>query len=121
MTFSISVSFSSPTCNSSNHTGRSVQTSQLRAFPPFVLVIQGLCTSLMALINSLVMVLTSALSLHSSGACRILVYLDPGLSLLAVIILIAIAMPQVRICEFMSTESRTKVSAQEALNIIYRC
>ncbi|XP_042343338.1 zinc transporter 1 [Plectropomus leopardus] len=59
-----------------------------------VLVIQGLCTSLLALINSLVMLLISPQDLHSSGACGLLVYLDPGLSLLAVIILIATAAPQ---------------------------
>lgn len=44
------------------------------------------------------MVLTSPQCLQSSGVCTLLVYLDPGLSLLAVIVLIVIAMPQVRFC-----------------------
>ncbi|XP_027855127.1 zinc transporter 1 [Xiphophorus couchianus] len=60
----------------------------------FVFIIQGLFTSLLALINSLVMLVVPQL-LHGSGACSILVYLDPGLSMLAVITLIATSMPQV--------------------------
>ncbi|XP_012736651.2 zinc/cadmium resistance protein isoform X1 [Fundulus heteroclitus] len=61
----------------------------------FVFVIQGLFTSLLALINSLVTVLVVPQLLHSSEACRVLVYLDPGLSLLAVAMLIATSLPQV--------------------------
>lgn len=63
-----------------------------------VLIIQGLGTAVLALIQSLVMVLTSPQCLQSSGVCTLLLYLDPGLSLLAVIVLIVIAMPQVRFC-----------------------
>ncbi|MEQ2307563.1 hypothetical protein AMECASPLE_019571 [Ameca splendens] len=60
-----------------------------------VFVIQGLLTSLLALINSLVTALVIPQLLHSSGACSVLVYLDPGLSLLAVIMLIVTSLPQV--------------------------
>ncbi|XP_034405070.1 zinc transporter 1 [Cyclopterus lumpus] len=61
----------------------------------FVLVVQGLCTSLLALFNSLVMLLVGPQFLHSSGTCGLLIYMDPVLSLLAVIMLIATAAPQV--------------------------
>ncbi|XP_047246542.1 zinc/cadmium resistance protein isoform X2 [Girardinichthys multiradiatus] len=61
----------------------------------FVFGIQGLLTSLLALINSLVTALVVPQLLHSSGACSVLVYLDPGLSLLAVITLIVTSLPQV--------------------------
>ncbi|TKS80990.1 Zinc transporter 1 [Collichthys lucidus] len=74
---------------SSHHTERPVPSSC------FVLVIQGLCTSVLALINSLVMLLISPHCLHSTEPCSLVVYLDPALSLLAVITLIATAMPQV--------------------------
>lgn len=60
-----------------------------------ILITQGLCSPLFALVNSLVTLLIVPLCLHSSGACALLVYLDPGLSLFAVITLIATAMPQV--------------------------
>uniref|UniRef100_A0A087XUG8 Cation efflux protein cytoplasmic domain-containing protein n=1 Tax=Poecilia formosa TaxID=48698 RepID=A0A087XUG8_POEFO len=56
--------------------------------------LQGLFTSLLALINSLVTLVVPRL-LHGSGACSVLVYLDPGLSMLAVITLIATSVPQV--------------------------
>ncbi len=88
----------SPVCKSSHHTESPAPSSQWPAcLPPFVLVLQGLCASLLSLINSLVMLLIGPQCLHSSGPCSLLVYLDPGLSLLAVITLIATAMPQVRI------------------------
>ncbi|XP_041849931.1 zinc/cadmium resistance protein isoform X2 [Melanotaenia boesemani] len=61
----------------------------------FILVIRGLFTSLLALINSLMTLLIAPQLLHSSGTCSILVYLDPGLSLLAVVTLVATAVPQV--------------------------
>ncbi|XP_069004243.1 uncharacterized protein [Embiotoca jacksoni] len=60
-----------------------------------VFVLQGLFTSLLALINSLVMLLVAPELLHGSGSCSLLVYLDPGLSLLAVVTLIATTLPQV--------------------------
>lgn len=61
----------------------------------FLFVIQGLFTSLLALINSLVMLLIRPQYLHSAATCSFLVYLDPGLSLLALIVLITTARPQV--------------------------
>ncbi|XP_035536178.1 zinc transporter 1 [Morone saxatilis] len=84
----------SPVCQSSYPIER--PTSQwLLCLLSFLLVIQNLCTSFLALINSLVMSLIDPQCLHSSGACSLLVYLDPGLSLLAVVVLIATARPQV--------------------------
>nr|XP_046244681.1 zinc homeostasis factor 1 [Scatophagus argus] len=81
---------------SSHHTERPLPTSQWPVrLPLFILIIQGLCSSLLALINSLVMLLIAPQHLHSSGACRLLVYLDPILSLLAVITLTATTTPQV--------------------------
>ncbi|XP_068173933.1 proton-coupled zinc antiporter SLC30A1 [Antennarius striatus] len=59
-----------------------------------VRVVQGLCTSLFALIISLVTLLIGPHCPRSSGTCSFLVYLDPGLSLLAIIVLIATAAPQ---------------------------
>ncbi|XP_029374093.1 zinc transporter 1 [Echeneis naucrates] len=61
----------------------------------FVFVIQGLCSALLALINSLVMLVLGPRCRNSPGACSLLVYLDPSLSLLAVIVLITIAAPVV--------------------------
>lgn len=93
----------SPVYESSQHIERPVPTSQWPVcLQSIVLVIQGLGTALLALINSLLVLLTIPQCLHSSGACSLLVYLDPGLSLLAVVVLIATAMPQVRLCVFMS-------------------
>ncbi|XP_061576335.1 uncharacterized protein LOC133442373 [Cololabis saira] len=62
---------------------------------PSAFVIQGLFTAFLALINSLVTLLIIPQFLHDSGARSVLVYLDPGLSLLAVITLIATTVPQV--------------------------
>ncbi|XP_051252862.1 zinc transporter 1 [Dicentrarchus labrax] len=84
----------SPVCQSSHPTERPTSQWPL-CLLSFLLVIQNLCTSLLALINSLVMLLIDPQCLHSSGACSLLVYLDPGLSLLAVVVLIATARPQV--------------------------
>ncbi|XP_075956973.1 calcium/manganese antiporter SLC30A10 isoform X2 [Anarhichas minor] len=81
---------------SSHHFERTVPSSQRPvSLVSFVLVMQGLTSSLLALINSLVMLLVGPQFLHSSGSCGLLVYLDPVLSLLAVIVLIATAAPQV--------------------------
>ncbi|XP_044059963.1 zinc transporter 1 [Siniperca chuatsi] len=86
----------SPVCKSSHHIESPVPSSQGPVRPLLLVpVIQGLCTSLLALTNNLVMLLIGPQCLHSSGACGFLVYLDPGLSLLAVITLIATATPQV--------------------------
>ncbi|XP_023129513.1 uncharacterized protein LOC111570809 isoform X2 [Amphiprion ocellaris] len=86
----------SPTCKSSRHTERPEPSRQWPVcLLTLVFAIRGLFTALLALINSLVMLLMAPQFLHSSGACSVLVYLDPGLSLLAVITLIATALPQV--------------------------
>lgn len=61
----------------------------------FVVVLQGLFTSLLALINSLVMLIIVPQLQHGSGVHRVLVYLDPSFSLLAVTVLIATTAPQV--------------------------
>ncbi|XP_029922241.1 zinc transporter 10 [Myripristis murdjan] len=61
----------------------------------FVSVAQALVSSILALISGLVMLLVGPECLHSSQLCSFLIYLDPGLSLLAVIALLATALPQV--------------------------
>lgn len=92
----------SPVCTSPHDTEGPVPTSQwLDCLRSFMLVTQGLGSAILALLNILVM-LHSPQCLHSSDACSLLVYLEPGLSLLAVIMLIATAMPQVRLCVFTS-------------------
>ncbi|XP_033970834.1 zinc/cadmium resistance protein [Trematomus bernacchii] len=86
----------SPVCKSSHPIERTLPISQWPvSLLSFVLVLQGLCTSLLALTNSLVVLLIVPQLLHSSGTCGLLVYLDPGLSLLAVIMLVVTALPQV--------------------------
>ncbi|XP_034460130.1 zinc transporter 1 [Hippoglossus hippoglossus] len=60
-----------------------------------LLVVRGLFSPLLALIDSVLVLLLTPQCLHGSGACGLLPYLDPVLSLLAVGILIATAMPQV--------------------------
>ncbi|KAM6987503.1 proton-coupled zinc antiporter SLC30A1 [Tautogolabrus adspersus] len=87
---------SSQVCKSSHHTDSPVPTSQeVVIVLPSILVVQSLCTPIMSLINSLVTLLAGPQCLHSSGVCGLLVYLDPCLSLLAVCMLIAMAMPEV--------------------------
>ncbi|KAL6116085.1 uncharacterized protein ACO6RY_00776 [Pungitius sinensis] len=82
--------------NSSHHSESTVPCRRGTVIvPSFVLVVQGLCPALLALVNSLVMLLISPQVLHSSAGCGLLVYLDPLLSLLAVILLIATTAPQV--------------------------
>ncbi|XP_034025117.1 uncharacterized protein LOC117509506 [Thalassophryne amazonica] len=56
--------------------------------PSFITVTQNLWSSVLALISSLVMLLLGP------GCCDHLLYLDPGLSLLSVVVLLAIALPQ---------------------------
>lgn len=62
---------------------------------PPVLIAQGLFAPILVVINSLVTLLIHPQCLYGSGVCNPLVYLDPGLSMLAVVTLIATAMPQV--------------------------
>ncbi|KAK5868680.1 hypothetical protein PBY51_009673 [Eleginops maclovinus] len=86
----------SPVFKSTYHTESTLPISKWPvSLLSFVLVLQGLCTSLLALTNSLVVMLIGPQLLHSTGTCGLLVYLDPGLSLLAVIMLIVTALPQV--------------------------
>ncbi|XP_049580804.1 proton-coupled zinc antiporter SLC30A1 isoform X2 [Syngnathus scovelli] len=59
-----------------------------------VMVVQGLSTSVLVLVNSLVMLLVGPDFRHSPGACSLLVYLDPSLAVLAAIILVGGAVPQ---------------------------
>ncbi|KAM3875205.1 proton-coupled zinc antiporter SLC30A1 [Diretmus argenteus] len=66
-----------------------------RGLPTLVLVLQTLLSSILALTNGVVLLLISPDCLHSSESCSLLVYLDPGLSLVAVMVLLAIAVPQV--------------------------
>ncbi|KAM4627543.1 uncharacterized protein ACJ7VT_002483 [Polymixia lowei] len=56
---------------------------------------EALSSSILALTNGLVLLLVIPDYLHRSWSCWLLVYLDPGFSLLAVIVLLAIALPQV--------------------------
>ncbi|XP_065816840.1 proton-coupled zinc antiporter SLC30A1 [Labrus bergylta] len=87
---------SSQICKSSHPTDSPVPTSQeVVILLPSTLVVQSLCTPILSLINSLVTLLVGPQCLHSSGACGLLVYLDPVLSMLAVCVLIAMAMPEV--------------------------
>ncbi|GAA6235291.1 zinc/cadmium resistance protein-like [Lates japonicus] len=90
------VSKTSPVCKSSHHTKSPVPSSRWPVcLLSFLLVAQGLFTPLLVLINSLVMLLVDPHCLHGSGACSILDYLDTCLTLPAVIVLIAIAKPEV--------------------------
>lgn len=93
----------SDVCKSLPHTENPVPTNRwpIRLLS-LIFVTQGVFTSLLGLINSLVMLLILPEDIDSSGACCLLVYLDPGLSLLAVITLIATSAPQVTLCVFMS-------------------
>ncbi|KAM9852829.1 uncharacterized protein ACBR49_003693 [Aulostomus maculatus] len=63
--------------------------------PAFILVIQGLLTSVLVLISSLVILMIGPQCIHSSMPCSLLAYLDPGVSTLAVVMLIARATPLV--------------------------
>lgn len=65
----------------------------------FALILQTLGSALLALTHSLVMLMIGPKCTHSSGICDYLVFQDPSLSLLAVIMLIVMAMLQVRPCK----------------------
>lgn len=65
----------------------------------FALILQTLGSALLALTHSLVMLMIGPKCTHNSGACEFLVFQDPSLSLLAVIMLIVMAMLQVRPCK----------------------
>ncbi|XP_057694023.1 proton-coupled zinc antiporter SLC30A1 [Corythoichthys intestinalis] len=67
-----------------------------RRHPPCaVMVVQELTTSLLVLVTGLVLLLACPDYGHSPGLCRFLVYLDPSLAILAVIVLVSRAVPQI--------------------------
>ncbi|XP_061537732.1 proton-coupled zinc antiporter SLC30A1 [Phycodurus eques] len=72
-----------------------VNRKSLTMCPPSVtMVVQGLSTSVLLLVTGLVLLLVDPYYRHSPGPCSLLVYLDPSLAILAVIILVARAVPQ---------------------------
>ncbi|KAM7413117.1 hypothetical protein PAMA_020484 [Pampus argenteus] len=86
-----------PACQSTHHIESPVPSRRwLVCLLSFVFVIQDLSVSVLGLINSLVMLLVRPHCLHSQGPCNLLLYLDPCLSLLCVMVLLTIAMPQIR-------------------------
>ncbi|XP_073350927.1 proton-coupled zinc antiporter SLC30A1 [Pagrus major] len=86
----------SPVSEASIHIRSPVLTSQWKAcLSSFAFVLVDLCTPLLALITNLVLLLMGPQCLQSQGTCRLIIYLDPGLTMLAVIVLGVAAMPQV--------------------------
>ncbi|XP_077422386.1 proton-coupled zinc antiporter SLC30A1 [Vanacampus margaritifer] len=65
-----------------------------RCLPSVVMVVQGLSTPVLVLVNSLVMLLVGPDYRHPLGTCGLLMYLDPSLAILAAIILVGGAVPQ---------------------------
>ncbi|XP_061683618.1 proton-coupled zinc antiporter SLC30A1 [Syngnathoides biaculeatus] len=59
-----------------------------------VVAVQGLSTSVLVLVTGLVLLLVDPHYRYSPGLCSLLVYLDPSLAILAVIILVVRAVPQ---------------------------
>ncbi|XP_029628244.1 probable zinc transporter protein DDB_G0282067 [Salmo trutta] len=69
---------------------------QLPAYLPSVISLtQALLGSILALTNGLTLLLLGPDCLHGSGACGPFVYLDPGFSMVAVVVLLATTLPQV--------------------------
>nr|XP_046149435.1 uncharacterized protein LOC123992326 [Oncorhynchus gorbuscha] len=69
---------------------------QLPAFlPSLITLTQALLGSILALTNGLTLLLLGPDCLHGSGACGPFIYLDPGFSMVAVVVLLATALPQV--------------------------
>ncbi|CAB1348573.1 unnamed protein product [Coregonus sp. 'balchen'] len=64
-------------------------------FPSFIALTQALLGSILALTNGLILLLLGPDCMHGSGACGPFVYLDPGFSMVAVVVLLATALPQV--------------------------
>lgn len=90
----------SPVSKASHHIGRPVPTSQWKAcLSSFVYVAVDLCTPLLALITSLVVLLMGPQCFHNHKTCRLLIYLDPALTILAGLVLIVAALPQVSLWE----------------------
>ncbi|XP_077398339.1 proton-coupled zinc antiporter SLC30A1 [Festucalex cinctus] len=65
-----------------------------RCLCSMMMVVQGLSTPVLVLVNSLVMLLVGPDYWHPLGTCDLLMYLDPSLAVLAAIILVAGAVPQ---------------------------
>ncbi|XP_045067337.1 probable zinc transporter protein DDB_G0282067 [Coregonus clupeaformis] len=63
--------------------------------PSLIALTQALLGSILALTNGLTLLLLGPDCLHGSGACGPFVYLDPGFSMVAVVVLLATALPQV--------------------------
>ncbi|CAG6002732.1 unnamed protein product [Menidia menidia] len=83
-------------CESSRPPETPAQSSQWSScLLSFALFVQGVFTAFLALTNGLATLLMAPQLPHGSAARGVLVYLDPALSLLAVLTLIATAMPQV--------------------------
>ncbi|XP_038817802.1 mucin-6 [Salvelinus namaycush] len=69
---------------------------QLPAFlQSLITLTQALLGSILALTNGLTLLLLGPDCLHGSGACGPFIYLDPGFSMVAVMVLLATALPQV--------------------------
>lgn len=90
----------SPVSKASHHIERPVPTSQWKAcLSSFVCVAVDLCTPLLALITSLVVLLMGPQCFHKHKTCRLLIYLDPALTILAGLVLTVTALPQVSLWE----------------------
>ncbi|XP_023834475.1 proton-coupled zinc antiporter SLC30A1 [Salvelinus sp. IW2-2015] len=63
--------------------------------PSLIALTQALLGSILALTNGLTLLLLGPDCMHGSGACGPFVYLDPGFSMVAVVVLLATALPQV--------------------------
>ena len=90
-----------PVWKSSHPSVSSAPSSQgplCRLLPPLVAL--SLSCPVLALMDSLLVLQLTPHCLHGSGACSHLPYLDPVLSMLAVGILIATALPQVSLCVY---------------------
>lgn len=75
-------------------TERPSLTRRSRPLPGLIALVQALLGSVLVLANGLVLLQTDPACLHSMGACRLLVYLDPGFSALAAVLFLATAVPQ---------------------------
>lgn len=74
---------------SSHHTEEPLQ-------KPVCLLLSVLGAAILALVNSVALLVHNPQCLRGSGSCSLMVYLDPCFSLLALVILFATCVPQVR-------------------------
>lgn len=63
---------------------------------PVCLLLSVLGAAILALISSAALLVSNPECLRGSGGCSLMLYLDPGLSLLAMVLLLATCVPQVR-------------------------